>query len=243
MMKLEGKRAIVTGGNRGIGRAISEHLLELGAEVMITYHQEREQAETFVMDEAQKGAGIQCHQLDLADKDSIHHFRDSLHRDGSRIDILVNNAGINLPNSFNQIPEYDWDQVLDTNLKGVFLLCQKLEALINNDASIVNISSVSGQYGGPRTTHYCVSKAGLNALTQNMAIYFARRNIRVNAVSPGLIESEMAAAANSLNVDDQILLGRRGTPQEVAKLVGFLASADASYITAQVINVNGGLYF
>ena len=114
---------------------------------------------------------------------------------------------------------------------------------MNDGGSIINIASVSAQYGGPRSTHYCVSKAGVLALTQNLAIFCSDRGIRVNAVSPGLIRSEMAGAAAGLGLEEKILLGRMGTYEEVASVVVFLASDEASYITAQTINVNGGIYF
>ena len=159
------------------------------------------------------------------------------------IDTLVNNAGINRPNDFDRISDEEWDEVLGVNLKGAFITIQEFLPLIKKGGNIINISSVSGQYGGPRTTHYAVSKGGLISLTQNLAIFCAPKNIRVNAIAAGLIQSKMAEAAKDLGILERIPLKRMGNPEEVAKVVVFLASDDASYITGQTINVNGGMYF
>ncbi|MDH5749138.1 MAG: SDR family oxidoreductase, partial [Rhodospirillales bacterium] len=165
------------------------------------------------------------------------------------LDILINNAGINNPTDFDRITDAEWDEILDVNLKGPFVCAQEaLPYLRKSDhGSIVNIGSVSGQYGGPRTAHYAASKAGLISLGQVIARFAARDNIRCNTIAAGLIESEMAAASlQSSAVNDAakgILLGRMGTPEEVAGAVVFLASDAAGYITGQTLNVNGGLYF
>lgn len=236
---LKDKVVVVTGGSRGIGKAISRAFIDRGSKVIVTYNKDVKSGswvEEYTGD-------VTLYQLDVANIKSIEEILKQIERKYGHIDVLVNNAGINSPNDFDLISEEEWDSVLDVNLKGVFLLSQKFMPLINSGGNIVNISSVSGQYGGPRSTHYAVSKAGLNCLTQNMAIFCASKNIRVNAVSPGLIESEMAKAATKLGVADKILLQRLGHPEEVAEAVLFLASDAASYITAQIINVNGGLYF
>jgi len=240
-MLLNGKIALVTGASRNIGRAIALGLIAEGAHVIAACRTELDAAEEVARaDTSGKSCAIV---MDVADRDSIHTAAAQIAKKYGKINILVNNAGINKPEDFDKISDDDWDDVLNVNLKGPFRVVQELLPHMNDGGSIVNISSVSGQYGGPRTTHYAVSKAGLNTLTHNLAIFCAKRNIRVNTVSPGLIASEMAAAAKGLGVEDKILLGRMGTPQEVADAVNFLASDKASYITAQTLNVNGGLYF
>ncbi len=242
MAKLKGKVALVTGASRGIGKSIAQKLVEYGAKILITYKDNIAAANA--VEKTLQGKTT-IHPLNVCDARSIDDLADFIKTKFKKIDILINNAGINKPNDFDKISEEDWDEVMDTNLKGAFLVSQKFLPLIRKGGSIVNISSVSGQYGGPRTTHYACSKAGLISLTQNMAIYCAKKKlgIRVNCVSPGLIESEMAGAAKDLGVNEKILLGRQGKPEEVAEVVAFLASEEASYITAQTININGGLYF
>ncbi len=242
-MTLSKKTAVVTGGSRGIGRAIVYELARQGANVIFTYKENMDLANQVVLDISEKNQLATCIQLDVSLRDNVNAFASQIQETYGSIDILVNNAGVNKPNDFDKIQDSDWDWVMDTNLKSVFMMGQAFLPVINTKGSIINISSVSGQYGGPRTTHYCVSKAGINALTQNMAIFFADKKIRVNAVSPGLIQSEMANAAANLGVEEKILLKRQGKTSEVAHVVAFLASDNASYITAQTINVNGGLYF
>src|SRR6202000_3383484 len=165
------------------------------------------------------------------------------------ISILVNNAGVNKPTDFDQIKDGDWDFVLDTNPKGPFLGAQTFLPLLKqaNGASVIHIGSVSGQYGGPRTAHYAASKAGLISLAQVIARFGAQYNVRSNVVAAGLIASEMAqdgmASAAVHKAAETIILKRMGRPEEVADAVVFLSSDAASYITAQTLNVNGGLYF
>lgn len=239
-MKLKNKTVLVTGGTRGIGLAIAKSMQDAGANVILTYHQDDQSAE-----EASRALNdnVAIFSCDQRSKEDIGHLVKYLEENNAPIDILVNNAGINRPNDFDAISEEDWDDVIDTNLKGPFMLSQQLMPLIKDNGSIINMASVSGQYGGPRTTHYAASKAGIIAMTQNMAIFFAKKNIRVNCIAPGLIESDMVKAASDLNLDEKILMKRLGKPEEVGPVAVFLASDDASYITAQTINVNGGLYF
>ena len=239
-MKLKNKTVLVTGGTRGIGLAIAKAMQDDGANVILTYNCDDQSAE-----EASRALNdnVAIFSCDQRSKEDINQLVSYLGENNAPVDILVNNAGINRPNDFDAITEDDWDDVLDTNLKGPFMLSQQIMPLLKENGSIINIASVSGQYGGPRTTHYAASKAGLIAMTQNMAIFFAKKNIRVNCIAPGLIDSDMAKAANDLNLDDKILLKRYGKPEEVGRVAVFLASDDASYMTAQTINVNGGLYF
>jgi len=163
--------------------------------------------------------------------------------------ILVNNAGINKPTDFDSITTEDWDQIMAVNLKGPFLCIQRCLPLLRaaHGACIINIGSVSGQYGGPRTAHYAASKAGLISLGQVAARFGAPDGIRVNTLAVGLVASEMAAAglqgASVQKAAENILLKRMGSVEEVAAAAAFLASDESSYMTAQTINVNGGLYF
>jgi len=238
---LKGKKAVVTGASRGIGKAIAQAMLEADASVILTYLSNKESA-CDVMKEHPKANSFSV-ELDVKDRRSIQNLRKFIKRTWGSFDILVNNAGINKPNDFDKISDEDWNDVLTVNLSGPFKVTQELLPLMNDKGSIINISSVSGQYGGPRTTHYAVSKAGLICLTQNLAIFCSTRGIRVNAIAAGLIESKMASAANNLGITEKILLKRLGKPEEVADAVVFLASDKSSYITAQTVNVNGGLYF
>jgi 3-oxoacyl-[acyl-carrier protein] reductase len=245
---LNGKSAVVTGGSRGLGAAIALGLAEAGADVLLTYRERHDEALAVVRKiEAlgRKGAAVP---MDVTDRLRINHAVEQARNFGP-IAILVNNAGINKPTDFDAVTDADWDAVLDTNLKGPFMVAQAFLPLLKEagGGSIIHIGSVSGQYGGPRTAHYAASKAGLISLGQVIARFGAVHNIRSNTVAAGLIASEMAASAmGSAAVQkaaESIILKRMGTPREVADAVIFLASDAASYITAQTLNVNGGLYF
>ena len=245
---LSGKCAVVTGGSRGIGRAIALSLADAGADVLITYRERHGDADAAVREILSKNRRAKAVSMDVTNPVSIAAGATEAAGFGT-ISILVNNAGVNKPTDFDQIKDGDWDFILDTNLKGPFLVAQAFLPLLKqaNGASVVHIGSVSGQYGGPRTAHYAASKAGLISLSQVLARFGAPHNIRSNVVAAGLIASEMAAgglqAASVQKAAENILLGRMGTPQEVGDAVTFLASDASSYITAQTINVNGGLYF
>jgi len=245
---LSGKCAVVTGGSRGIGRAIALGQAEAGADVLITYRDRRDEAEAVVAEISAKGRRAQSVAMDVTERASIEAAA-KVAADFGPISILVNNAGVNKPTDFDQIEDGDWDLILDTNLKGPFLVAQIFLPLLKkaNGASVIHIGSVSGQYGGPRTAHYAASKAALISLSQVLARFGASHNIRSNVVAAGLIASEMAAggmqAASVQKAAENILLRRMGTPQEVGDAVTFLASDASSYITAQTLNVNGGLYF
>ena len=245
---LNGKSAVVTGGSRGIGRAIALGLAEAGADVLITYREKKTEADTVVKAIEAKKRRAKAVQMDVTDRASVEAAVRAAEGFGA-ISILVNNAGINRPTDFDQISDADWDGILATNLKGPFMTAQAFLPLLKKagGGAMVHIGSVSGQYGGPRTAHYAASKAGLISLAQVIARFGAVHNIRSNVVSAGMIASEMAAgglaAASVQKAAENILLKRMGSPDEVADAVVFLASDAASYITAQTLNVNGGLYF
>ena len=246
MTTLTGRHAFVTGGSRGIGRAIVRTLVKAGASVAFTYREKRDEALTLQRELDNRALAFQ---MEATDRTSVTNaMRTAVERLGP-FQILVNNAGVNKPTDFDQVSDADWDQILAVNLKGPFVCSQvALEHLKRaGSGSIVHIGSVSGQYGGPRTAHYAASKAGLISLSQVIARFGAKWNIRSNVVAAGLIQSDMAAAGLAAptvaKAAENIVLGRLGTADEVADAVVFLGSAASRYITAQTLNVNGGLYF
>jgi 3-oxoacyl-[acyl-carrier protein] reductase len=245
---LTGKSAVVTGGSRGIGRAIALGLADAGADVLLTYREKSAEADAVVKAIEAKGRRAKAERMDVTDRASVNAAVKAADAFGA-VSILVNNAGINKPTDFDQIDDADWDNILATNLKGPFMAAQAFLPLLKKagGGAMVHIGSVSGQYGGPRTAHYAASKAGLISLAQVIARFGAAHNIRSNVVAAGIIASDMAAgglaAASVQKAAENILLKRMGSPNEVADAVVFLASDAASYITAQTLNVNGGLYF
>lgn len=245
---LAGKCAVVTGASRGIGKAIALGLAEAGADVIVTYREKREEADAVVKQIEAMGKRALAHQLDVTSRSSAEALAVAAKGFGPG-SILVNNAGINKPTDFDQIEDADWDNILNTNLRGPYMVSQVFLPLLKEagGGSIVHIGSVSGQYGGPRTAHYAASKAGIISLAQVIARFGAQYGVRSNTVAAGLIASDMAAAglANAAvqKAAETIVLKRLGTTQEVADAVVFLASDASSYITAQTLNVNGGLYF
>jgi len=248
-MKLKHKICFVTGGSRGIGRAIVKKLADEGGLIVFSYVQDENSASSLIEELGKHGSVVKCLQMDVSDRQSVKTAFNRLQEDFDQIDVLVNNAGINKPEDFDKITDEDWDTVLNVNLKGPFIVTQELLPLLkqSGNASVINIGSVSGQYGGPRTAHYAVSKAGLTSLGQVIARFGAENNIRCNTISAGLIQSEMADAgmqsAAVVQASENIVLKRFGKQSEVADVVAFLASDESSYITGQTINVNGGLYF
>ena len=249
MNRLKGKTALVTGGGRGIGKAICRKLAGNGAEVILTWVSDKASAEENVKTIIDEGGRARCLQLEVSDESSVNSVVADIESKEGKLDILVNNAGINNPNDFDQITSEEWDRILGVNLKGPFLCSQKCLVLLKkgNNSSVINIGSVSGQYGGPRTAHYAASKAGLISLGQVIARFGAQWGIRCNTIAAGLIASEMADEGLKnpavQKAAENVLLKRFGNTEEVADAVLYLASDESSYITAQTINVNGGLYF
>lgn len=245
---LAGRNAVVTGGSRGIGRAIALGLAQAGADVALTYRDKHEDAQQAVHEIEKLGRRAIALRMDVTDRSSVEAAARDAGKLGA-ISILVNNAGINKPTDFDQVSDADWDMILAANLKGPFICAQVFLPLLREagGGSIVHIGSVSGQYGGPRTAHYAASKAGLISLAQVVARFGAPHGIRSNIVAAGIIASDMGqaglAAASVQKAAEAILLKRLGTAREVADAVVFLSSDASSYITAQTINVNGGLYF
>ena len=242
-MKLEGKIALITGSSRGIGKSMAEAFASEGASVVVTYKKNSGKAKKI----AQNLNDSLVVKLDISSRASITNVVKQIMKKYGRLDILVNNAGINKPTDFDKITEKDWDLVLNTNLKGSFMLSQTIFPIMKKQrhGRIINISSTSGQYGGPRTVHYAVSKAGLIALGHCFARFGAPYNITNNNIAPGLIVTEMGdkmiKTKRGKKILQSTLLKRPGTTKEVADLAVFLASDESSYITGQTFNVNGGL--
>ena len=244
-VKLEGKVALITGSSRGIGEAIAKEFSNEGASVIITYKKNKSLAEEL----NQKLKNSMIIQLDISNRQNIRNAIQNILKKHERIDILVNNAGINKPTDFEDVTDKDWDEILNTNLKGSFMISQEIFSIMKkqNYGRIINISSISGQYGGPRTVHYAVSKAGLITLGHCLARFGAPYNITCNNIAPGIISTEMTkdeiANVNSSEIFKKILLNRPGTTDELTGIAVFLASDDSSYITGQTINVDGGVLF
>jgi 3-oxoacyl-[acyl-carrier protein] reductase len=242
---LDGKTAIVTGGSRGIGREIVMMLAAEGADVTFFYLENREAAEALQKECAASGFNVTALQVDVRNAEECGRAAESVRGRTDRIDVLVNNAGVIRDNLLPAFTEDEIADVLATNVVGVFHITGAVAPVMMRQRSgaIINISSVSGEKGGKGQTNYAASKGAINALTRALAVELAPRKIRVNAVAPGLIDTEMSREVRELAGDqalDRILLGRYGTPAEVASVVCFLASRYGEYINGEIIHVDGG---
>lgn len=243
---LEGKVAVVTGASRGIGRAIALELGRAGAQVAVTCTQQRAAAETVVADLQQGGRTGRVYQFDVADADATAKAFSDIVEDFGRLDILVCNAGVRRDQLLVRMKPEDWDTVVQTNLTGTFH-CARAAArtmIRQRWGRIIAISSVAGLMGNAGQVNYAASKAGMLGFVKSLAREVAPRGITVNAVAPGLIETDMTASlteAQHQALLQQIPSGQLGTPEDVAACVVFLASEGARYVTGEVINVSGGL--
>jgi 3-oxoacyl-[acyl-carrier protein] reductase len=237
------KTAIVTGGSRGIGRAIAVELARDGCYVIVNYRSNDDAAaETLAMIRNAGGDG-EVMKFDVADSSEAEKAVSDIMGRFPVIDILVNNAGITADNLFLMMPEADWDAVIATTLKGFYNMTKPVlrKMLRHKKGSVVSIASVAGLIGNKGQANYSAAKAGLIGASRSIASEIAKKGIRVNVVAPGLIETDMIKDAPVEMIKNIIPMGRIGKPEEVARVVRFLCSDDASYITGQVISVNGGM--
>lgn len=236
--------ALVTGGSRGIGRAIAVELSEAGYGIIITYKSnDQAAAETLEIIRSKGGKGEKV-RFDVADSGETAKQMDDIISRYTDIRILVNNAGVTADGLFMMMPEEDWDRVIQTTLKGFYNVTKPVVKRMarNRRGSIISIASVSGLVGNRGQANYAAAKSGLIAASRSLASEMARLGIRVNVVAPGLIDTEMIKGAPLNKIKEIIPMARIGRPEEVAKVVRFLCSDDASYITGQVISVNGGMF-
>ncbi|HDF6283604.1 TPA: 3-oxoacyl-[acyl-carrier-protein] reductase [Staphylococcus aureus] len=241
------KSALVTGASRGIGRSIALQLAEEGYNVAVNYAGSKEKAEAVVEEIKAKGVDSFAIQANVADADEVKAMIKEVVSQFGSLDVLVNNAGITRDNLLMRMKEQEWDDVIDTNLKGVFNCIQKAtpQMLRQRSGAIINLSSVVGVVGNPGQANYVATKAGVIGLTKSAARELASRGITVNAVAPGFIVSDMTDALSDELKEQmltQIPLARFGQDTDIANTVAFLASDKAKYITGQTIHVNGGMY-
>ncbi len=243
---LAGKIAVVTGASRGIGKAIALELGAQGATVVVNYNGSKEKAQEVLTKIEENGGTGMLYQCNVSDFAECETFINTVVKELGRIDILVNNAGITRDGLLMRMSEADYDDVLNTNLKGTFncIRFANRPMLKQKAGRIINISSVSGVLGNAGQANYAASKAGVIGLTKSVAREMASRGITVNAIAPGFIETEMTEVLGESiieNVTKQIPLGKFGQVDDIANMVVYLASDKAKYITGQVINVDGGM--
>lgn len=244
---LENKVALVTGGSRGIGRAIAVKLAECSAKVVVNYANNEEEAQKTISLMKEHGVQARIMRFDVSDEKAVEEAVDRIKDEIGMVDILVNNAGIAIDNLLLRLKEDDFDRQIAINLKGAFH-CAKAamrHMMKNRWGRIINISSVVGEMGNPGQSVYAATKAGLIGMTKSLARELASRNILVNAITPGYIETDMTKDILEKGGDAilaHIPLKRAGKPEDIANAVAFLASNEADYITGQVLSVNGGVY-
>ena len=241
---LSGKVALVTGASRGIGKAIAKSLGALGAEVIINYSASDASAEEVAKSINDKGGSSYKLKFNVSDEESVNAAINQIIKDSGKIDILINNAGITRDGLLMRMKVSQWDEVLNTNLKGVFLCTKNVSKFMMKQRSgkIINITSIVGLIGNPGQANYAASKAGVIGFTKTCAKEFASRGIKVNAIAPGFIETEMTENLKTDDLLKMIPLGKLGSANQIASLVNFLVSSDASeYITGQTISIDGGM--
>ena len=246
-MILQDKVALITGAGRGIGQAIARAFAREGAKIAILYNRSAGPAEQLVQDIVAAGGEAVAFQADVKSFDAAQKIVEQTVEKWGRLDILVNNAGVIRDKLLLTMEADDWNEVVQTNLGGAFNFSRAVGVVMlrARRGKIINISSVAGAHGGRGQVNYAASKGGINSMTRALAVELASRNITVNAIAPGVIETEMSAAVRNAVGEDEmkkmIPLKRCGKPQEIAELAVFLASPAADYITGQVITIDGGL--
>jgi 3-oxoacyl-[acyl-carrier protein] reductase len=247
-MKLKDQVAIVSGGSRGIGAAIVKAFAAEGAKVALVYKGSQAAAEAVVKEITDKGGVARAFQVDVGNAEEVEKLCRLIHTEWSRIDILVNNAGIIRDTLFVRMEPKDWDDVIQTNLSGTVNFCKSVAwdpMMRQRRGRIINISSVAADFVNQGQTNYAASKGAINSFTKALAVELASRGVTVNAIAPGFIDTDMSAPlrnkAGDLIEKKLIPMKRVGQPEDIAKVAVFLASDDASYMTGQVLTVDGGL--
>ena len=246
MKLLEGKTAIITGASRGIGKGIAQEFANQGSNVAFTYSASEGPAKALEEELIANGVKAKAYKSNAADFSASQELVDQILEDFGSVDILVNNAGITKDNLLMRMSEQDFDQVIEVNLKSIFNMTKAVQRtmLKQRHGSIINMSSVVGVKGNAGQTNYAASKAGIIGFSKSVALELGSRNIRSNVVAPGFIETEMTGALDEKIVQswrDAIPLKRGGSPEDIAKACVFLASDMSSYITGQVLQVDGGM--
>ena len=241
-MRLKNKICLITGSSKGIGAGIAEEFAKEGAKVVITYNKQKNLA--LKVYKKINAAGI--YKLDVRKKNYIYFIFKKIKKKFGKKNILVNNAGLNKTADFDKLKESDWDFVIDVNLKGVFLCCQEAIKYIPNYGKIINIGSLSGEYGGPRTPSYAAAKAGVMSLTHCLARFLGKKKISVNCLSPGVIQNEFTEKTMSNKVKKTakqlLIIPRFGKIEDLKGAAVFLASKESDYMTGQTISINGGAW-
>lgn len=243
---LKNKVALVTGGSRGIGRETCLLLAEAGAKVILNYNRSKEKAEEVKKEIESHGGMADIFEADISDPEKVNALFEFILKTHNKLDILVNNAGIIKDNLLLSMKLSEWEKVIDTNLKGAFLCSQKASEMMmaNHSGKIVNISSIGAIKGGRGQTNYASAKGGLISFTRSCAVELAGKGIQVNAVLPGMIVTDMSTRARKRAGDkilEMIPAARFGEPSDIARLIVFLSSSNADYITGQAISVDGGM--
>lgn len=247
MKLLENKVALITGGSRGIGKGIVEVFAQQGAHVAFTFNSSVEAANALAKELSKDGIQVRAYQSDAAQFDQAEALVSKVLEDFGSVDILINNAGITKDNLLMRITEEDFDRVIEVNLKSVFNMTKAIQRtmLKQRHGSIINMSSIVGVQGNAGQTNYAASKAGIIGFSKSVALELGSRNIRCNVIAPGFIETEMTQKLDEATVQswrDGIPLKRGGSPEDIANTCLYLASDLSSYVTGQVLHVDGGMY-
>ncbi len=236
------KTALVTGGSRGIGRACALELAKAGCNVAITYVGNEEKAKETLAELETLGIKAKAYKFDISDKDAVNQAISEIHAEFETIDILVNNAGITRDNLIIRMSDDEWASVINTNLTGIFNVTKPVCKIMmkQRQGAVINMTSIVGVMGNAGQSNYSAAKAGVIGFTKSLAKELSSRNIRVNAVAPGFVKTDMTKGLDGEAIAEHIPLKRLGEPEDIAKAVKFLA-LDGTYITAQVLGVDGGL--